>query len=54
MTALITLWEARELKLFQGNQGPRDFLAVGELKDYDLCRLRDAGIRAQDNPTLDP
>lgn len=54
MTALITLWEGTEPKLFQGNWGPRDFLAVGELQEYDLHHLRDAGICAQGNLTLDP
>lgn len=54
MTALITLWEGTELKLFQGNWGLRDFLAVGELKKYDLCHLRDTGICIQGNLTLDP
>ena len=54
MTALIILWEGTELKLFEGNWGLRDFLAVVELKEYDLCHLRDTGIYAWGNLTLDP
>lgn len=55
MAALITLWEGTELEPLQEIWKLRYFLAVGELKEYgNLCHLKDMGICAWGNLTVDP